>query len=137
MTVEIILKRSLALMVLRVWAGMIMDWPVSKLWESSSIKISARPSIIWINVSNGDIFSVRFSPESKDTAVTLPVVFFMIVFMTTALGTYSIISTMIKTFDFSISVSVFSIDKILNNEALSGFLSFSLRDRLKLGDFYG
>src|SRR5680860_160845 len=90
-------------MVFFEWAGIIMDWPVSKVWEFSSIEISARPSNIWIKVSNGEIFPVRFSPESKDMAVMLPVVFFMIVFMTTALGTYSMISTIINTFAFSIS----------------------------------
>ncbi len=119
--VEIILKRSLALMVFLECAGMIMDWPVSRVCELSSIKISALPSMIWMNVSKGDIFSVRFSPESKETAVTLPVVFFIMVFMTTALGTYSMISTIMKTFDFS--TSTFSIAKILWEGRKWGFYS--------------
>lgn len=44
--VEIILNRSLAEMVFLELAGIIMDCPVSKVCESTSIKISARPSII-------------------------------------------------------------------------------------------
>ena len=56
-----------------------------------------------MNVSNGDVFNVKSSPESNETALTFPVVFFIIVLITTAFGTYSMISTMIKTFAFSTS----------------------------------
>src|SRR5690606_6026131 len=133
MMVEIILNRSLAFMVFLEWAGMIMDCPVSKVCELPSIKISALPSMIWMNVSKGDIFSVRFSPESKETAVTFPVVFFMMVLLTTALGTYSMISTIMKTFDFS--TSVFSIAAILWGKGLYGTSIFQRYPCLKMKDF--
>lgn len=56
-----------------------------------------------MKVSKGDVFSVSASPESNETALTLPVVFFIIVLITTELGIYSIISTIINAFDFSTS----------------------------------
>lgn len=54
-----------------------------------------------MNVSKGEIFSVNASPESNETALTLPVVFLIIVLITTELGIYSRISTMMNAFDFS------------------------------------
>src|SRR6188768_4506221 len=66
--------------------------------------ISALPSMICANVSNGEVFSVNPSPVSNDMILILPVDFLMIVLLRTALGTYSIISTIINPFDFSISL---------------------------------
>src|SRR5690606_15708467 len=66
-----------------------------------SMIISAFPSMIWANVSNGDIFSVRPSPISNDITLITPVDFFKIVLTTTELGTYSTSSTIIYGFDFS------------------------------------
>ncbi len=79
---------------------MIIDCPVSSIVDLSSMKISALPSIIWMKVSKGEIFSVMASPESNETALTFPVVFRIIVFINTELRTYSRISTTIKAFDF-------------------------------------
>ena len=84
---------------------MIIDWPISSIFDSLSITISALPSITWTKVSNGIIFSVRASPVSHEIALTFPVVFFIIVLITTELGTYSMISTIIKAFAFSTSNS--------------------------------
>jgi len=81
-----------------------MDSPVLSKKHFPSMTISALPSIIWANVSKGDIFSVKPSPVSKDIILMLPVDFLMIVLMTTELGTYSIISTVMWAFDFSNSV---------------------------------
>lgn len=99
--VDSILNRILAFMVLRACAGIMMDCPVFNIKDWSLITTSASPSMTCIKVSKGDFFSESASPESKETAVTLPVVFLMIVLITTALGTYSMISTMMKIFDFS------------------------------------
>ena len=63
--------------------------------------ISAFPSMICAKVSKGDIFSVKPSPTSKDMTLILPVDFFRIVLITTALGTYSMISTVMCAIDFS------------------------------------
>ncbi len=101
--VAIILNLTLALMVLEECAGMMIECPVSRILDLSSITISAFPSITWIKVSKGDVFFVRASPESNETAVTLPVLFLIIVLMTTALGIYSTISTIMKAFAFSSS----------------------------------
>jgi len=90
-------------MRLDLWAGMIIDWPVSRILEIPSITSSALPSIIWAYVSKGVVFSANPSPLSNDIILIFPVVFFIIVLLTTELGTYSIISTVICAFDFSIS----------------------------------
>jgi hypothetical protein len=55
-------------------------------------------------MSKGEVFSANSSPVSKEVTVTFPVVFLIMVLLTTALGTYSVISTIICAFDFSISV---------------------------------
>jgi len=57
-------------------------------------------------VSNGEVFSVNPSPESKDMMLMLPDDFLIIVLVSTEWGMYSIISTMIC--DFAFSSSLFS-----------------------------
>src|SRR5580693_7817631 len=57
--------------------------------------------MIWANVSKGEVFSVNPSPLSNDMTLIFPVDFFMIVLITTELGTYSMISRMIYAIDFS------------------------------------
>src|SRR5687768_10327399 len=96
--VEIILKRTFAFIDVSEWAGMIMAWPVSSMVDSSLMIISAVPSITWTKVSKREIFSLSTSPESNEITLTFPVVFFIIVFITTELGMYSMISTIIKDF---------------------------------------
>ena len=83
---------------------MIIDWPVSSILEVPSITTSALPSMIWTNVSNGIIFSFIALPASNETALIFPVVFVIIVLMPTESGTYSMISTTINAFAFSISI---------------------------------
>ena len=99
--VDNILNLTFALIVLRECAGMMMDCQVSMRLDMSLITISALPSMTWMKVSKGEIFSLNASPESNETALTLPVVFLMIVLITTEFGIYSMISTMMKAFDFS------------------------------------
>ena len=102
--VEIILNLSFALTIFEVWAGIIMASPVWSAFDLSSITTSALPSIIWIKVSKGEIFYASASPVSIATILIFPVVFRIIVLVTTELGTYSIISIRICVFDFTISV---------------------------------
>ncbi len=102
-TVEIILNCSLALMQCGECAGMTMPFPNLSWYFFSSMMTSAAPSIICIYVSKGEVFSPNSSPVAKDATVILPVVFLIIVLLTTAFGTYSMISTMICAFDFSTS----------------------------------
>src|SRR5712664_3375025 len=109
MIVKIILNRPLELMKCGEWAGMMIPCPDSSTWDTLSMTISARPSMIWANVSKGLVFSVSPSPLSKDMMLIFPVDFLMMVLITTELGTYSIISTMMCDTDFSSSAtSVFS-----------------------------
>ena len=84
--VDNILNLTLAFIVLREWAGMMMDSPVFSVLDLSSITISAIPSITWIKVSKGEIFSFSTSPESNETAVTIPVILLIIVLITTECG---------------------------------------------------
>ena len=65
-----------------------MPSPNFKLNNLLSIVISALPSMICIKVSKGDNFSGNSSPSSNEDKVTLPVIRFSIVLLTTALGTY-------------------------------------------------
>lgn len=102
--VRIILKRPFGFIKFGEWAGIMIPCPDVSKWDILSMTISALPSMIWAKVSKGDVFSVNPSPLSKDMILILPVDFFMIVFITTALDTYSIISTIISDFDFSSSV---------------------------------
>src|ERR1035438_7698750 len=102
--IEIILNLTFAFISLRAWAGMIIDCPVSNKIDFPSITISAFPSITWMKLSKGETLPANDSPESNETALILPVVLRIIVFITTELGTYSRISTIIKAFDFSISI---------------------------------
>jgi len=74
-TVDNILNLSFALNIFLECAGIIIDWPVLRKFEISLITISALPSITWMKVSKGEIFSVNASPESNETALTFPVVF--------------------------------------------------------------
>src|SRR5580658_9981888 len=104
MMVWIILNRPLGFMKFEALAGMMMPSPACRKWDTVSITISALPSMIWAKVSNGEVFSVNPSPLSKDMMLILPVDFFMIVLITTELGTYSMISTTICDFAFSSSV---------------------------------
>src|SRR4030095_6341138 len=90
-------------MELDLCAGMTIPWPVKSIFDLPSIKISALPSMIWTNVSKGEVFSAKPSPASKDIRPTSPVNFLRMVFMTTLLSTYSIISTMMCGADFKIS----------------------------------
>ena len=99
-TVESILNLSFAIIVFLECAGIIIASPVFKIVVLSSIIISAWPSIICINVSKGEVLTPNASPVSKETALTFPVVFFMIVFINTEFGTYSIISTTINVLAF-------------------------------------
>ena len=75
---------------------------MSKL-DSLLITIFAFPSMICTKVSKGDVFSDKPSPVSNDIKLTFPVIFLMIVLLTTELGMYSMISTIICDFAFSIS----------------------------------
>ena len=88
-----------------------IPWPDSIRLDILSMTISALPSMICAKVSKGEVFSVRPSPLSKDMILIFPVDFLIIVLITTELGIYSIISTMMCDFDFSSS-------------ALSNFFSF-------------
>lgn len=98
-----------------------MEWPVSSTWLKSLITISAMPSMICIKVSNGEVLSENVSPESKDTALTLPVVFLMIVLINTELGIYSNISTTMNAFDFSNSgVSKINVIELKNRKKIIG-----------------
>src|SRR5580658_10397937 len=112
MMVWIILNRPLGFMKFEALAGMMMPSPACRKWDTVSITISALPSMIWAKVSNGEIFSVNPSPLSKDMMLILPVDFLIIVLITTELGTYSMISTIMC--DFAFSSSVFSIVSLLS-----------------------
>ena len=81
-----------------------MPSPNLSLYFLLLIVTSAVPSIIWINVSKGTVFSLSSSPASREETVIFPVVFLIIVLIKTELGTYSKISTMICGVDFSNSV---------------------------------
>lgn len=113
--VESILKRTFALMALRECAGMMIDSPVSNRCDVSFITISAFPSIICIKVSKGEVLSENVSPESNETALIFPVVFFIIVLINTEFGMYSNISTTMNAFDFSNS-EVSTLNKLYRNE---------------------
>lgn len=109
-----------------------MDWPVSSILETPSITISALPSIIWTKVSNGIIFSVKASPLSKETAEMFPVVFLIIVLLTTEFGIYSMISTMMRAFAFSIStIDMVSILAIFLHTSGKNFISGNSKKCLK------
>jgi hypothetical protein len=77
-----------------------------------------------MKVSNGDIFSVNASPESKDIRLTLPVLFLSIVLLTIEFGMYSIISTIIRAFDGVISMEfiVMGLIKYLPTQFVGDFL---------------
>jgi hypothetical protein len=90
-------------MELDLCAGITIPWPVKSIFDLLSTKISALPSMIWTNVSKGEIFSANPSPASNDIRPTSPVDFLRMVLITTELSTYSIISTMICGVDFTIS----------------------------------
>jgi hypothetical protein len=91
MIVEIILNRPFALIRLGKCAGIIIPWPDSVF-----------PSMICAKVSNGEIFSVNPSPLSKDMILILPVDFLIMVLLSTELGMYSMISTMISALSISV-----------------------------------
>src|SRR5450432_311839 len=93
--VKIILKRPFGFIKFGECAGMIIPCPDSSKCDTLSITISALPSMIWAKVSKGEVFSVNPSPLSKDITLIFPVDFLIIVFITTELDTYSMISTMI------------------------------------------
>ena len=101
--VEIILNLPFGFMEPDRCAGMTIPWPVKSTFDFPSIKISALPSMTWINVSKGEIFSANPSPAAKDIRPTSPVIFLRMVFLTTELSTYSIISAIICGIDFKIS----------------------------------
>src|SRR5687767_1577563 len=103
MTVRIILNRPFGFIKLGECAGIIIPCPDPSILDILSITISALPSMIWTNVSKGEVFSVNPSPLSNDITLIFPVDFLIIVLITTALAIYSIISTMICAVDFSIS----------------------------------
>ncbi len=72
-----------------------MPSPKASLYFLSLIVNSAAPSMICIYVSKGEIFCPSSSPASSEDTVTFPVVFLIMVLLTTAFGTYSMIATMI------------------------------------------
>jgi hypothetical protein len=84
--VSIILKRPSDRIAPIACAGITIPWPVSSSCEILLMTTSALPSITWTKVSKGDVLFFNSWPRSNDTALILPVDFFIIYLSMTESG---------------------------------------------------